>query len=94
MNVISIKKIRDFGKKHADSRDTLFSWYYEASAAEWRDPQDIKNRYCSASFLENNMVIFNIKGNKYRLVTKVSYTHKTVLIKWIGTHAEYDKKKF
>jgi mRNA interferase HigB len=78
MNVISLKKIRDFAKKHADSRDALFSWYYEASAADWKNPQDIKNRYCSSGFLENNIVIFNIKGNKYR----------------VGTHTEYDKKNF
>ena len=70
------------------------SWYYEASAAEWQTPQNIKDRYRSASFLENNVVIFNIKGNKYRLVTKISYKRKTVFIKWIGTHAEYDKKNF
>jgi mRNA interferase HigB len=94
MNVISLKKIRDFAKNHADSRDALFSWYYEASAADWKNTQDIKNRYRSASFLENNVVIFNIKGNKYRLVTKVSYTYKTVFIKWVGTHTEYDKKNF
>ena len=94
MDVISIKKIRDFGKKYADAKAPLLSWYYEASSAVWQSPPDIKNRYPSASFLEGNIVIFNIKGNRYRMVTKISYTYKTVLIKWIGTHAEYDKKDF
>jgi len=94
MNVISIKKIKDFGQKSADSKAPLLSWYHEASSADWKTSQDIKNRYPSASFLEGNIVIFNIKGNRYRLVTKVSYKHKIVLIKWIGTHAEYDKNFF
>jgi len=94
VNVISLKHIQDFGKKFADSRDALFGWYYETCDAEWNTPQDIKNRYRTASFLGNNLVIFNIKGNKYRLVTKVSYQNRTVMIKWIGTHAEYDKKDF
>jgi mRNA interferase HigB len=94
MNVISLKKIKEYGKKHADSRSALVSWYHEASAADWVTPQDIKKRYCSASFIGNNLVIFNIKGNRYRLVTKVSYKYKSVLIVWIGTHAEYDKKQW
>ncbi len=94
MNVISIKKIKDFGKKYADSRQPLLSWFHEAGAADWENSQDIKSLYPSASFLGGNIVIFNIKGNRYRLVTKISYRYKTVLIKWIGTHAEYDKKDF
>ncbi|MCU0288852.1 MAG: type II toxin-antitoxin system HigB family toxin [Acidobacteria bacterium] len=94
MNVISLKVIKDFGKKYADSRDALLSWYHEAENADWQNPQIIKNRYPTASFMENDMVIFNIKGNKYRLVVKVSYRYKTVYIKWIGTHAEYDKRDF
>lgn len=94
MRVISLKTIKDFVKKYADSRNALLSWYREAESADWETPQDIKNRYPSASFLENDIVIFNIKGNKYRLVTKISYRHQIVYIKWIGTHAEYDKKDF
>ena len=94
MNVISLKKIKEFVKKYAGSKAPLLSWYHEVSSAVWKNPQDIKNRYPSASFLEGNIVIFNIKGNRYRLVTKISYMYKTVLIKWIGTHARYDKKDF
>lgn len=94
MNVISRKKIVDFYKKHAEVREALLSWYYEASSSDWQIPQDIKDRYSSASFIGNNFVIFNIKGNKYRLVTKVAYNTKTVYIKWIGTHSEYDKMNF
>jgi mRNA interferase HigB len=94
MNVISRKTIYAFIRKHADSKESLLSWYKEASHANWEKPQNIKDRYSSASFLRNNTVVFNIKGNKYRLVTKIAYNTKTVFIKWIGTHPEYDKRKF
>ena len=63
-------------------------------AAQWRGPQDIKNRYPTASFLAEHRVIFNIKGNTYRLVVKARYRYGVVLIEWIGTHAEYDKQDF
>jgi len=94
MNVISRKKIDQFTKKHSDSKQQLLSWYRETCHAEWNSPQDIKNRYRSADFLKDNIVIFNIKGNSYRLVVKVAYKTKTVFIKWIGTHAEYSKVSF
>jgi mRNA interferase HigB len=94
MNVIALKRIKEFARKYSDVRDAIFSWYHEASAAEWSQPRDIKERYHTASFVGNNLVIFNIKGIKYRLVTKVSYSFKTVFIKWIGPHSEYDKLDF
>jgi mRNA interferase HigB len=94
MKVISRQKIYDYIKKHADAKDSLLSWDQEVFHVHWKTPQDIKNRYRSASFLSDNTVIFNIKGNKYRLIAKIAYNMQTVLIKWIGTHAEYDKQKF
>ncbi|HUU81572.1 MAG TPA: type II toxin-antitoxin system HigB family toxin [Acidobacteriota bacterium] len=94
MKVISRKVIVDYVKKHADVRQALLSWYSEARSSVWKTPQDIKERYSSARFIGDNTVIFNIKGNKYRLVAKIAYKTKTVLIKWVGTHAEYDKQKF
>ncbi|CAD7855214.1 MAG: hypothetical protein [Olavius algarvensis Gamma 1 endosymbiont] len=60
----------------------------------WRTPQDIKNRYRSVDFLTGNRVIFNLKGNHYRLVVRVRYQNGMVVIEWVGTHAEYDKKRF
>jgi mRNA interferase HigB len=81
-------------KQHPDGKSSIESWYHEAFRSSWKNTMDIKKRYSSASFLGENLVIFNIKGNSYRLVTKVSYKHETVLIKWLGTHAEYDKKDF
>jgi mRNA interferase HigB len=94
MNVISRKSIDQFSKKHADARGSLLSWYRESIHASWTGPADIKERYPSASLLPNNMVIFNIRGNRYRLVVQVAYNTKIVMIRWIGTHAEYDKMLF
>lgn len=94
MKVLGRNKLDDFSHKHADAKKALDVWFYEAEAANWQTSQDIKNRYSSASFLESNRVIFNIKGNNYRLVVKVRYENGIVLIEWVGTHAEYDKKRF
>ena len=95
MNVISRKLLNDFAKAHTDARQALFAWYHEAKSATWKTPQDIKNKYASVSFPKNkkgNRVIFNIKGNKYRLEVSVAYNTGTVLIKTIETHAEYTKR--
>ena len=96
MNVISKREIDKFIKKHRDAKVALEAWYHEANAKTtiWKTSSDIKKRYSSASFLGKNYVIFNIKGNKYRLVTKIAYNTGIVFIKWIGTHAEYDKENF
>jgi len=79
---------------HADARGALDAWRKEVEGAAWSSPQDIKDRYATASFLAFNGVIFNIKGNSYRLVVKVRFQSGIVKIEWGGTHAEYDKKNF
>ena len=94
MNVVSRKIIDEFIKKHPDGKNSIESWYHEAKNTVWKDSMDIKKRYSTASFLNKNYVIFNIKGNSYRLVTKIAYKTGHVLIKWIGTHAEYNRKSF
>jgi len=94
MKVIARKYIDEFIKAHPDGKSSIESWYYEAVNASWKTNMDIKRRYASASFLEKNHVIFNIKGNSYRLVTQIAYKSGVVYIKWLGTHAEYDKKVF
>jgi mRNA interferase HigB len=81
-------------QKHADAKTPLSAWFAEAERARWRSPLDIKQSYASASFLAGNTVIFNIKGNRYRLAVKVNYMVGIVLLKWFGTHAEYDKLNF
>ncbi len=94
MQLVGLIKLDDFKQLHADSRRSLDAWRTEVENTHWDGSQDIKNRYPNASFLANNRVIFNIKGNSYRLVVKIRYQNGIVLIEWIGTHAEYNKKKF
>ena len=91
MRVIAKKNLIAFYKKHPDAEQSLKAWYAEASKASWKTPQDIKDNYASASFLENNRVVFNIKGNQYRLVASIAYNFGAIYIKFIGTHGEYDK---
>jgi len=92
MRVLGTGKLNDFCLKHKVASGQAKAWLSEAKAAEWKTPHCIKNRYSNASILHDDIVIFNIKGNHYRLVTKVAYGTQTVLIKWLGTHAAYDKK--
>lgn len=94
MKVLGRDKLEQFYKKHIDSKGALTAWYRDACDSTWNSPQDIKNHYRSADFLSNNRVIFNIKGNHYRLVIQVRYQNGIVVVLWVGTHAEYDKEKF
>ena len=93
MKVLGRDKLLRFSQKHANAKKALDVWFDEASRAVWQTPQDIKAHYRSADFLADNRVIFNIKGNHYRLVIKVKYQHGIALIEWVGTHAEYGKQK-
>lgn len=79
---------------HRDAIGAVDAWVREAHAAEWRTPADIKARYPAASFLANNRVVFNVKGNTYRLDTRMAYRMSVVVVKRIGTHAEYDRWTF
>jgi len=83
--------LREFWEKHSDSEQQLKSWFQETSNAEWNSPNDIKIEYPSANILSNNRVVFNIKGNKYRLIVRINYDYKMAWIRFVGTHAEYDK---
>lgn len=91
MHVISRKTLKDFWEKHTDAKQPLLSWFQEAKAAKWHEFQDIKNNYGSADVLPDNRVVFNIKGNTYRLIVKIHYNTQIVYIRFIGTHAAYDK---
>ena len=90
MRVIAKKILREFWKKHTGSEDQLKSWYKEASKANWTSPNDIKNEYPKASILKAGRVVFNICGNKYRLITQINYLRQWVFIRFIGTHTDYD----
>jgi mRNA interferase HigB len=91
MRVIALSWLRNFWNKHPQAETPLRSWYAEASRADWRSPADIKAAYRNASFLKTNRVVFNIKGNDYRLVVAVHYNRGMMYIRFIGTHREYDK---
>ena len=91
MRVIAKRTLREFWERHADAEQPLKAWHDEARKAQWLQPSDIKAMYRSASFIANSRVVFNIGGNKYRLVTSVDYRRQALFIKFIGTHAEYDK---
>jgi mRNA interferase HigB len=94
MRILGLPLLEAFKKKHADSRGQLDAWQTDVERETWNTPQDIKRRYRSTDFLADNRVIFNIKGNSYRLVVRVRYQNGLVLVEWIGTHAECSKKKF
>jgi len=91
MRLVGKELLAQFAKEHADVRGPLNTWILEVEEAIWTGPADVKARYPSASFLSENRVIFNLKGNTYRIETKVSYEIAVVLAKRIGTHAEYSK---
>jgi mRNA interferase HigB len=94
MRIIGRKVLDEFKRRHADARSQVDAWVAEVDDVEWDSPNDIKARFASASFLPNNRVVFNLKGNGYRLDVKVTYETKVVLIKRIGTHAEYNNWTF
>lgn len=91
MRIISKSTLRTFWTKHKDCEEQLKSWYKEAEEARWKGPRDIKRDYTAASFLPDNRVVFNIKGNNYRLVVKINYDYGIVWIRFVGTHGQYDK---
>ena len=91
MNVISKRTIVDFYTKYSQSKTALEVWYADAKKAQWQTPDDIKQVYSDASFLADNRVVFNIKGNTFRLVVHIDYTRKLIRVKFIGTHSQYDK---
>ena len=92
MRIIAKKTLVQFWESgHGDAEQPLKAWHALAKAASWRHPKEIKAKFSSASFLANNRVVFNIGGNKYRLVVKVEYEFQAVYIRFIGSHVEYDK---
>ncbi|MBU0483778.1 MAG: type II toxin-antitoxin system HigB family toxin [Proteobacteria bacterium] len=90
MRVIKLRTLKQFWLEKPDAENALKAWYAEARAAEWRSPADIKEKFRSASILQDSRVVFNICGNKYRLIVKVIYPFPTIYIRFIGTHKEYD----
>lgn len=90
MRVIAVGYLRSFWKNNLDAEQHWKSWVDEVKKANWSQPADIKDQYHNASILKNRRVIFNIKGNDYRLVVSVAYRYQAVYVKFVGTHTEYD----
>ena len=90
MRVIAVSTLRAFWERYPDVEQPLKAWYKEATSASWSQPADIKVHYRSASVLKNRRVVFNIKGNDYRLIVAVAYKLQIVYVKFVGTHKEYD----
>lgn len=91
MRVISRKHLVTYWTIHPEAESSLRASYDEAVAATWRTPQDVRDQYRSASFVGHNRVVFNIKGNDHRLIVAVAYRFGALYIKFVGTHADYDK---
>jgi len=91
MNIVSKRTLVEFYNKHPKAKTPLEVWHQDVKKAQWQTPSDIKKIHTNASFLEDNRVIFNIKGNDYRLLVHIDYLRKIVRVKFIGTHKDYDK---
>ncbi len=91
MRIIKLQTLKRFWENHKDAEEPLKAWFKEAECSSWQTFQDIKNRFGNADVLPGNRVVFNIKGNKYRLIVKIHYNIGVIYIRFVGTHAEYNK---
>jgi mRNA interferase HigB len=91
VRIIAVKTLREFWESHPDAEQPLRAWYATASRARWKQPSDVKEDYRNASFIANNRVVFNIKGNAYRLLVALRYDKGIGFVRFIGTHATYDR---
>lgn len=91
MRVLSKKILREFWELYPDAENQIKSWYEETLKGDWTNPNFVKDEFPNSRLIANDRVIFNIKGNQYRLVVRVNYKYKMVYVRFIGTHEEYDK---
>lgn len=91
MRIIAVRTLKLFWKKYPDAEQALKSWFEIVKGSSWHTPNDVKDVFRSADILPNNRIVFNIKGNSYRLVVKVHYDFQIVFIRFIGKHSDYDK---
>jgi len=91
MRIIAKSTLRQFWEKYPDSEDSLLAWHEEALKADWADPHQLKMHFHHASILKNSRVVFNIKGNEYRLVVKINYPYRIIYIRFLGTHSQYNQ---
>ncbi len=90
MRIIAKQPLREFWERHPDAEEPLLAWHREVVKEDWDTPAKVKAKYGTASIVAGNRVVFNIKGNHYRLVVKINYSYRVVYIRFVGTHAEYD----
>ncbi len=90
MRIIAKRILREFWELHPDAEEPLLAWYREVIKEDWDTPAKVKAKHRTASIVADNRVVFNIKGNDYRLVVKINYPYRVVYIRFVGTHAEYD----
>lgn len=90
MRIIAKKTLREFWKRYPDAEDPLLAWFREVEKEDWSKPSQVKDKYRSASFV-GDRVVFNIKGNDYRLVVKINYPYRVIYVRFVGTHEEYDE---
>lgn len=92
MKIVGRHRLDEFCAKHSDARPWIEAWLHETESVSWLTPQEIRDRFASASFLHGNVVIFNVRGNRFRLEVHVAFRNGIVTLIWIGTHAEYDER--
>ena len=90
MRIIAKRTLREFWERYSDAEEPLLAWYHEVKKENWSQPAQVKEKYRSASVIKGSRVVFNIKGNDYRLVVKINYSRGIVLVRFVGTHVEYD----
>jgi mRNA interferase HigB len=91
MRIVAKKTLRAFGERYPDAEQSLRAWYEMVKAADWHTPAALKAQIRTASLLGNDRVVFNIAGNKYRLVVAVNYSYQALYIRFVGTHGQYDQ---
>ena len=90
MRVIAKRTLREFWELYSDAEEPLLAWYREVEKADWSKPSEVKEKFRNVSFV-GDRVVFNIKGNDYRLVVKINYPYRVVYVRFVGTHKEYDE---
>lgn len=91
LHILRGSTLRAFWSGYPDAEEPLLAWYREVEKADWSEPSQVKEQFRSASFPKGNRVVFNIKGNDYRLVVRINYPYRVVYVRFVGTHAQYDQ---
>jgi mRNA interferase HigB len=91
VRIIAKSTLRAFWAVRPDAEEPLLAWYREVEKEDWSEPAQVKEKYRNASIVKGNRVVFNIKGNDYRLVVRINYPYRMLYVRFVGTHAEYDR---